>query len=510
MATRAAGSGIINRAMITATVMLATLMQALDITIANVALPYMQGSLSATSDQINWVLTSYIVASAIITPATGWLEARFGRKPLFLTAVIGFVVTSMLCGAAVSLGQIVVFRLLQGIFGAPLVPLSQSVLLDAYPPEQQGQAMAVFGLGVMLGPILGPTLGGWLTDSYNWRWVFYVNVPFGALCAVGILLFLGRRAERPLAGRIDWLGFATLGLGIGALQLFLDRGERLDWFASREIQIEAALCVLGFYLFMVHTLSARDPFIDPALFRDRNFVIGIILIFIVGVVLLATLAMLTPYLERLMNYPVLTAGLVLAPRGVGTMTAMLVTGQLIRYIDARLLIAIGLGTTGMALHLMTGFTPDVSQGTLIRTGLMQGFGIGIVFVPLSTVAFGTLAPALRTQGTGLFNLMRNIGASIGISMMSYLLVRNSAITQAALVEHITPYRQVVRDYAHHLSLATFGGRAALAQIVTAQAEAVAFIDNFKLMMFVSFLAIPLVVLVRSPRRPLGNEGPAPG
>jgi DHA2 family multidrug resistance protein len=510
MAGTPAKSGVINRAMITATVMLATLMQALDITIANVALPYMQGSLSATSDQINWVLTSYIVAAAIITPATGWLEARFGRKPLFLTAVTGFVVTSMLCGAAVSLGQIVVFRLLQGIFGAPLVPLSQSVLLDAYPPEQQGQATAIFGLGVMLGPILGPTLGGWLTDSYSWRWVFYVNVPFGALCAFGILLFLGRRAERPLAGRLDWLGFATLGLGIGALQLFLDRGERLDWFASREIQMEAALCVLGFYLFTVHSLSARDPFIDPALFRDRNFVIGIILIFIVGVVLLATLSMLTPYLEKLMNYPVLTAGLVLAPRGIGTMAAMLIVGQLILYIDARFLIATGLGTTGLSLYLMTGFTPDVSQGTLIRTGLVQGFGIGFVFVPLGTVAFGTLAPALRTQGTGLFNLMRNIGASIGISLMSYLLVRNSAVTQASLVEHITPFRQVVRDYAHQLNLASFGGRAALAQIVTAQAEAVAFIDNFKLMMLVSLLAIPLVILIQSPRRSLGNEGPASG
>src|SRR3979411_164414 len=336
MARAADTSGVINRGMITATVMLATLMQALDTTIANVALPYMQGSLSATSDQINWVLTSYIVAAAIITPATGWLEARFGRKPLFLTAVIGFVVTSMLCGAAVSLGQIVVFRLLQGIFGAPLVPLSQSVLLDAYPPEQQGQAMAVFGLGVMLGPILGPTLGGWLTDSYSWRWGFYVNVPFGVLCALGILLFLGRGVDRPLAGRLDWLGFATLSLGIGALQLFLDRGEQLDWFASREIQLEAALCVLGFYLFTVQTLTARNPFLDPALFRDRNFVIGIILIFIVVVVLLATLAMLTPYLERLMNYPVLTAGLVLAPRGVGTMTAMLLVGPLIRFVDARL------------------------------------------------------------------------------------------------------------------------------------------------------------------------------
>src|SRR6202795_3680152 len=349
MSSQAAASGIINRGMITATVMLATLMQALDTTTANVALPYMQGSLSATRDQINWVLTSYIVAAAIITPATGWLEARFGRKPLFLTAVIGFIVTSMLCGAAVSLPQIVAFRLLQGIFGAPLVPLSHSVLLDTYPPEQQGQAMAVFGLGVMLGPILGPTLGGWLTDSYSWRWVFYVNVPFGVLCAIGILLFLGRRAERPLAGRLDWLGFATLGLGIGALQLFLDRGERLDMVGSREGPLRTGIFRLRFYLFTVHTMSARDPFIDPALFRDRNFVIGIILIFIVGVVLLATLAMLTPYLETLMNYPVLTAGLVLAPRGVGTMAAMVIADQLLRYIVPRPLISSGLGITGLAL-----------------------------------------------------------------------------------------------------------------------------------------------------------------
>ena len=508
MAGDAATSGVINRGMVTATVMLATLMQALDTTIANVALPYMQGSLSATSDQINWVLTSYIVAAAIITPATGWLEARFGRKTLFLTAVIGFIVTSMLCGAAVSLAQMVVFRLLQGIFGAPLVPLSQSVLLDAYPREQQGQAMAVFGLGVMLGPILGPTLGGWLTDSYSWRWVFYVNLPLGVLCAFGIFLLLGRRADRSLARRLDWLGFASLSLGIGALQLLLDRGERLDWFASREIQLEAALCVLGFYLFTVHSLTASDPFIDLALFRDRNYVIGIMLIFIVGVVLLATLSLLTPYLERLMNYPVLTAGLVLAPRGVGTMAAMLLAGQLIRFVDARLLIATGLGITAFSLYLMTGFTPDVSQGTLVRTGLLQGFGIGFVFVALGTVAFGTLPPALRTQGTGLFNLMRNIGASIGISMMGYLLVRNSAVTQAGLVEHVTPFRQVIRDHAQQLGLAIPGGRAALAQLVTAQAETVAFIDNFKLMMFVSLLAIPLVMLVQRPRRPPGKEGQA--
>jgi DHA2 family multidrug resistance protein len=359
----------------------------------------------------------------------------------------------------------------------------------------------------MLGPILGPTLGGWLTDSYSWRWVFYVNLPLGVLCAFGIFLFLGRRAGRPLARRLDWLGFASLSLCIGALQLLLDRGERLDWFASREIQLEAALCVLGFYLFTVHSLTTSDPFIDLALFRDRNYVIGIMLIFIVGVVLLATLSLLTPYLERLMNYPVLAAGLVLAPRGVGTMTAMLLAGQLIRFVDARLLIATGLGITAFSLYLMTGFTPDVSQGTLVRTGLLQGFGIGFVFVALGTVAFGTLPPALRTQGTGLFNLMRNIGASIGISMMGYLLVRNSAVTQAGLVEHVTPFRQVIRDHAQQLGLAIPSGRAALAQLVTAQAETVAFIDNFKLMMFVSLLAIPLVILVQRPRR-LDNKVPA--
>src|SRR3981189_1138930 len=246
MAKAAANSGIINRGMITATVMLATLMQALDATIANVALPYMQGSLSATSDQINWVLTSYIVAAAIFAPGPGGLEASFGRKPLFLTAVIGFVVTSMLCGAAVSLAQMVVFRLLQGIFGAPVGPLAQAALLDAYPRDHQGQGMAVFGLGVMRGPILGPTLGGWLTDSYSWRWVFYVNLPLGVLCAFGIFLFLGRRADRPLARRLDWLGFASLSLGIGALQLLLDRGERLDWFSPPQIPPKAALCVPRF------------------------------------------------------------------------------------------------------------------------------------------------------------------------------------------------------------------------------------------------------------------------
>src|ERR1700710_376234 len=494
MAGDAATSGVINRGMVTATVMLATLMQALDTTIANVALPYMQGSLSATTDQINWVLTSYIVAAAIITPATGWLEARFGRKPLFLTSVIGFIVTSMLCGTAVSLAQIVVFRLLQGIFGAPLVPLSQAVLLDAYPREQQGQAMAVFGLGVMLGPILGPTLGGWLTDSYSWRWVFYVNLPLGVLCALGIFLFLGRRAHRPLAGRLDWLGFASLSLGIGALQLLLDRGERLAWVCPREIQLESALCMLGFYLFTVHSLTASDPFIDLALFRDRNYVIGIMLIFIVVVVLLATLSLLTPYLERLMNYPVLTAGLVLAPRGVGTLAAMLLVGRIIDRVGAKALMVTGLLLTAQALHQMSLFTPDVPTSAIIRTGIVQGLGLGLVFVPLSTSTFATLPPRYRTQGTAFFNLMRNIGSSVGISVTGFLLTRYSTMMHASIAENINPFRGAVR--ALHPSLTSATARASIDLLVTEQAAAIAYANDFLLMMYATLLLIPLVLLLR--------------
>ena len=447
-----------NRAMITACVMLATLMQALDSTIANVALPYIQGSLSTTSDQINWVLTAYIVAAAIMTPATGFLEKLFGRKRLFITAVVGFVVTSVLCGLAGSLTQIVAFRLLQGVFGAPLVPLSQAVLLDEYPPEQQGQAMAIFGLGVMLGPILGPTLGGWLTNSYSSRWVFYVNVPFGILAAVGLFTFLGER-HPPGGPSSTGSGSGALGISIGALQLMLDRGQQLDWFSSREIIFEAALSATALFIFLVHTLSAKDPFLAPSMFKDRNFVIGQVLIFIVGVVLFATLSLLSPYIQNLMNYPVLTTGLVLAPRGAGTMLAMFIVGRLIRFIDARLLILNGFVLTAWALYLTTGFTPAVSQWTIISTGLVQGLGIGFVFVPMSTVAFATLRPELRTQGTGFFNLMRNLGSSIGISLMSWLLVRNTAISHAGLVENITPYSDAVRRYAGTVDVATTKGRA---------------------------------------------------
>src|SRR6202011_973842 len=299
----------INRGAITACVILAVVMQALDTTIANVALPYMQGSVSASADQINWVLTSYIVAAAIMTAPSGFLATRFGRKRVLMVAVVGFVIASVLCGIAQSLVQIVAFRLLQGFFGAALVPLGQSVLLDIYTEEERGSAMALFGVSVMVGPVLGPVIGGWLTDHYSWRWVFYINVPLGVLAFSGISFFL-RETKTSAAAQLDWLGFGSLSLAIAALQVFLDRGAQLDWFSSFEILIEAVVCASALYIFLVHTFTAENSFVNPRLFLDRNFSVGVLFIFIVGITYLASLALLTPYLQTLMGYPVVTAGIV--------------------------------------------------------------------------------------------------------------------------------------------------------------------------------------------------------
>ena len=482
-----------HRAGTTLCVMMAAMMQALDATIANVALPYMQGSLSATPEQANWVLTSYIVAAAIATPATGLLENRLGRRKLFMGAVIGFIIASMLCGAARTLDQMVVFRLLQGLCGAPLVPLAQSVLLDSYPAEQRGSAMAIFGLGVMLGPIIGPSLGGWLTDTYNWRWVFYVNLPIGVLTAAGLFLFL---FEPPRAARMrfDILGFAFLSIAIASLQLFLDRGQQLDWFAATEIWIELGTFLLAMYMLLVQISTAEHPFIAREMFLNRNFAFGQFLIFGVGGILLATLALLTPYLERLMNYPVLTAGLVLAPRGFGTMASMLLVGRIIDRVGAKVLMVIGLLLTAQSLHQMSLFTPDVSASAIIRSGIVQGLGLGLVFVPLSTSTFATLPPRYRTQGTAFFNLMRNIGSSVGISVTGFLLTRYSTMMHASIAENINPFRGAVR--ALHPSLTSATARASIDLLVTEQAAAIAYANDFLLMMYATLLLIPLVLLLR--------------
>jgi len=500
LSAQASGAAPAHRGLVTVSIMLATIMQALDTTIANVALPHMQGSLAATQDQISWVLTSYIVAAAIMTPPTGFLSARFGRKRLFLASVAGFTVASMLCGAAQTLTQIVVFRLLQGVFGAALVPLSQAVLLDTYPRERHGSAMALWGVGVMVGPILGPTLGGWLTDSYNWRWVFYINLPFGLLALFGILAFVPE-TERDRR-RFDWFGFATLSIALGALQLVLDRGELKDWFGSTEIVIEAALAGLAFYLFLVQMATAERPFLEPALFKDRNFCIGLFFIFVVGIVLLATLALMPPFLQNLMGYPVITTGFVLAPRGIGTMIAMLIVGRLIGRVDSRLLMLSGLALTALSLWQMADFTTDVSEQTIITSGIIQGLGLGFIFVPLSTITFATLEPRFRTEAAGLFSLMRNIGSSIGVSVVTALLSQYTQINHAILSEHVSPYNPLLRApwLPKMWDPAQPSGLAALDAEVTQQAATIAYLNDFRFMMYVTLLAIPLILLLRKPRR----------
>ncbi|HEY5020466.1 MAG TPA: DHA2 family efflux MFS transporter permease subunit [Steroidobacteraceae bacterium] len=478
--------------LITISVMVASIMQALDTTIANVALPRIQGSLSSTQDQINWVLTSYIIATAIMMPLSGWLAGQFGRKRVFLISIAGFTAASVLCGLAQTLPQMVVFRALQGLGGAALVPMSQAVLLDINPTAHHGRAMSVWGMGVVLGPIVGPALGGWLTDDYNWRWVFYINVPFGIISFLGVLTFL---AESPRKrSRFDFFGFLTLSFALGALQMMLDRGPLKDWFGATEIWIEATIAAVAFYLFAVHTATAREhPFVSPILFRDRNFLTGNLFVFVVGVVLFATLALLPPLLQEHMGYPVLLTGIVTAPRGIGTLLSMLIVGRLIGRIATRYLILFGLVATAFSLWQMTGFSLLMDSGPIIWSGFIQGVGTGFVYIPLAAVAFATLNTQLRNEATAVFNLMRNIGSSIGISVVAALLTRNTQVMHSALAAHLTRYSGAE---AHP----TVAAMALLNRQVTEQAAMIAYNDDFKLMMILTICVIPFVFLLRDVRR----------
>lgn len=486
-----------HRGFIVLAVMLATTMQALDSTIANVALPQMQGAMGATQGQIAWVLTSYIVAAAIFLPLTGFITARLGRKRVFMWAVAGFTVASMLCGAAQNLEQIVTFRLMQGIFGACLVPLSQAVMLDTFEPSEHGRAMAMWGVGVMVGPILGPTLGGWLTEYYSWRWVFYINLPFGLLAWYGLAVHI---KETPIDRnrRFDLLGYALLTLGIAALQMMLDRGESQDWFTSDEIRLEALLAGLGFYLFVVHILTHPKPFIEPAIFKDRRFAVGLILIFSIGVILFATMALMPPFLQHLGGYPVLDVGLILAPRGVGTMVGMMIYGRIAHRIDGRYVIVAGLGLISFSLWAMTHFTAEVTISEVIWTGMIQGLGLGFSFTPTSTITFSTLAHHHRNEGTAIYSLIRNLGSSIGISaLISYLSIGTQA-HHAQLAEHITAFSVPLRLAAEKgaFDLASPLGLAMINAEVTRQASVMAYLQDFRLMMFLSLAVIPLVFLIR--------------
>jgi MFS transporter, DHA2 family, multidrug resistance protein len=490
-----------NRGAITLSIMLATFMQGVDTTIANVALPHMQGSFSAAQDQVAWVITSYIVAAAIMTPLTGWLAGRFGIKYVFFISVGGFTLASALCGMATSLAQMVIYRLLQGVCGAALVPLSQSVLLQINPPERHARAMSVWGMGVILGPIIGPALGGWLTEDYSWRWVFFINVPFGLLAAAGILVFI-RETRHAHREPFDVFGFMTLSVAIGALQMFLDRGELKDWFGSTEIWIEATIAALCFYLFVVHTATAAErSFLNRDLLRDANCVIGTILMFFVGIILNGTSVLLPTMLQQLMNYPVITTGLVTAPRGVGTMLAMLLVARLIGRVDTRLVILTGLALTVGSLWQMTGFSLGMGMGLILTSGVLQGFGLGFVFTPLSIVTFSTLPRQTLTQGTAIFSLTRNIGGSVGIAIVEALLTENTQVVHSRLVEHLRPDNPLAQApyLVPPFSLTSPAGVAALNAEATRQAAMVAYVDNFKMMMIIVVLTLPLLLLLRRPR-----------
>lgn len=477
--------------------MLATLMQVLDMTIANVALPHMQSALGANQDNLSWVLTSYIVASAIAMPATGWLADHIGRRRLYLASVTGFILASVLCGLAANLQTMVIFRVLQGLAGAFLAPLGQTVMLDSTPPEKRGQAMAIYGMGVVIGPIIGPVLGGWLTENLDWRWVFFVNVPLGLIALLGLLVFLPE-LKRP-SRSLDVLGLALLGLGLASLQLLLDRGQHADWFNSLEIWAELGVAISALWMFAVHSLTSRNPLYPLAMMRDRNLVIGGVLMFMVGLVLTSSMALLPVMLQALMNYPVMDAGWLLASRGVGVLLTMAITGRLLGRINLRLWITAALAIISLSFWGMTGWSLDVSWSMMALNGFFQGMGLGMMFVPISTISFATIAPAYRTDASGIINLCRSVGSSAGISLVMALLARNSATSHEDLTSHLTEYSLWAdpRLFAAPVD-AVQVALAALNAEVTRQATMVAFLDDFYLMMLMAIAAMPLVLLIKPP------------
>jgi MFS transporter, DHA2 family, multidrug resistance protein len=490
------------RGAITATIICACIMQGLDTTIVNVCLPHIQGSMSAAQDQISWVLTSYIVASAIATPLTGWLAGRFGVKYFFFASIVCFTLASALCGAATSLSQLVLYRLLQGVCSAGLVPLGQATLFTIYPREKHGQAMAIFSTGAMMGPIVGPTLGGYLTENLDWRWCFYINLPVGALCALGAFVFI--RQTRPLRrSEFDMFGFLTLSIAVGALQLMLDRGELKDWFHSTEICIEATISALCFYLLIVHTMTTNErSFVNRELLKSPNYVAGSLLMFGVGMILSGTLALLPSMMQVLMNYPVFDAGWMMAPRGFGTMLAMFLVARIIDRVDNRILILVGFLLTATSMWQMTGWALDMGSGPILFAGFAQGFGLGCTFVPLNLLALSGLPHHLLTQGTAVRALMRMLGGSIGIAILETQLTQNTQIVHSRLIEALRPDNPLAHMpyLTPPFSLTTPTGIAALNQVVTRQAAMISYLDDFMLMLIVILASLPLLLLVRSPRR----------
>ena len=499
-----------NKPLLTIGVMAATIMQILDSTIANVALPHMQAALGATADTITWVLTSYIVAAAVAIPMTGWLSDRIGSRNLFLVAIVGFVVASMLCGLATSLPEMVVFRVLQGVAAAFMNPLSQTVMMDINPKSKQASAMSIWGMGVMIGPILGPVIGGWLTDNYDWRWCFYVNVPVGIACFAILWALLPSRGL--VRRRFDLFGFVLLAVAISFFQLMLDRGQTQDWFDSWEVRIEFGIALAAAWMFVVHLATATEPMFERSLFRNRNLVTGIGFMLVIGVLMTATLALLPPMLQNLYGYPVLTTGLLMMPRGIGIVASMFVAGRLMaRNVDPRIMVMGGLAIAAYSLYAMTGWTLGMDSTPFIVTGVVQGIGLGLIFIPLNVTAFGTLDPHKRTEGASLMNLSRNIGGSVGISIVTALLARNIQTVHSVLAPHIPDPGLVASDpLVSSIAGGSTDSAIAIANgLVNQQAAMIAYLDDFKLMMIMTAVAIPLGLLLKRPsRKTPGEDAPA--
>ncbi|WP_010413860.1 DHA2 family efflux MFS transporter permease subunit [Citromicrobium sp. JLT1363] len=486
-----------NQPLLMVGIMAASLIQILDTTIANVAIPHMQSSLGATAESVTWVLTSYIIASAVAMPATGWLGDRIGARRLFIFSVAGFILASMMCGMAQNLGEMVLFRALQGITGAFIPPLSQSFMLDTSKPSRHPQVMAIWGLGIMIGPILGPILGGWLTESANWRWVFYVNLPVGLLALALLMAQLPHRDGK--RRKFDLFGFLMLGIALSSLQLLLDRGSQLDWFQSGEIWLYAFLLGSSSWIAVVHFVTGREPLFETAIFADRNFVIALSFMLVIGVVMFANMALLPPMLQRLFGYGVIDTGIVLMPRGIGVMVSMQLSSLLMRRgFDARIIVGTGFAIAAYSQWMMAGWSLAADQWHFITTGLVQGLGLGLVFIPLNVMAFSTLPGHLRTDGSSLLNLLRSVGASVGISVTTVLLASNIQTAHADLGSHVTSATINAVDIS---TLDRFQplGQTALSMIdleINRQAAMIAYVDDFYLMMWLALAAIPLVLLMR--------------
>ena len=496
-----------NTALLMVAVMGASIIQFLDATIANVALPHMQTSLGATAESVTWVLTSFIIASAVATPITGWLADRIGSRRLFLIAVSGFIAASALCGLAGSLNAMVGFRIIQGTFAALIGPLSQSIMLDINRPSKHASAMAIWGMGVMVAPISGPMIGGWLTESYSWRWVFYINLPIG-IPTLAILWWL--LPSRPTTRRrLDYLGYVLFAGGLAALQLMLDRGTSQDWFQSSELVIEAAIAAGMLWMFGVHLFTASNPLFPVQLIRNRNFASTLAFMVLMGLVLISISALLPPMLQRLFGYSVYDTGLLLAPRGVGVLVAMMVASRVIKYTGPRALVGTGFSLAALSLWHMTGWTLAMSWQEFALTGVFQGLGMGLCFMPLNVMAFATVPGQLRTDGAGLLNLFRSVGGSVGISLITTVLARNIQVSHADLAQHITPYNIPGVDVSSVDRLGQYGDTAlaAIDGMVNQQAAMIAYLDDFKLMAIMVACFVPLVLFMRNPRGPVTAPPP---